>query len=461
MWDPRRWPWWGWVLAVCGAFVCVVLSAAFAWREMGIRSLKAEITQLQTAGRPALPGDLWRLIPPHDPERQERVWLLVSDASSPWLLLKDTAGMEARTTSGAALGDLAKNSQAILDGSHSMRSQWRALHREGPVVVSLLGWLSADFKDPSQIGMTESLMSRIPNLLTLMGLANALATAARLEADPRASWADLDALITATAHPGGVIDAMISMAIRRIRDSAYLEATLRGTDVEHWIQDCPSTLALLADGLIGVRALNGGGLAQDAMQSRGLASGRTTPRNPFFARVRGWMNSRHYWLTIADDARFALETFSWAEDVCRTGVDRGKPDLLKLHDPWFWTFHPISTIALPNLAEAGTRAALAEVSARQYRLAALLVRQWRKDRLLPEPAHWADPQAHRLLAAQGLGPALIYERLSDTCLRISIDPHAPASDLLPAGRMNPVTKCTGAWKDAQGWIQLDLSQIAN
>jgi hypothetical protein len=458
MWDPRRWPWWGWLLAACVAFVCVVLSAAFAWREMGIRSLKAEIAQLQTAGRPALPGDLWRLIPPHDPERQERVWQLVSDASSPWLLLMRTAGMEARTTSGAALGDLAKNSQAMLDGSHSMRSQWRALHREGPVVVSLLGWLSADIKDPRQIGMMQSSMRRTPNLLTLRGLANALATEARLEADPRASLADLDALITATAHPGGIIDAMISMVIRRIRDSAYLEATLRGTDVEHWIQDCPSTLALLADGLIGERALLGGGLAQDAMQGLDL---RTTRGNPLLARVREWMEIRHYWFTLAYDARLALETYSMAEDMCRTGVDRTKPNLLKLHDPWFSTFHRISALSLSNFAEAGTTAALAEVSARQYRLAALLVRHWRKNRFLPEPAHWADPQAHRLLAAQGLGPALIYERLSDTCLRISIDPHAPANDLLPAGRMDPVTTCTGAWKDAQGWIQLDLSQIAN
>jgi hypothetical protein len=369
--------------------------------------------------------------------------------------------MEARTTSGAALGDLAKNSQAMLDGSHSMRSQWRALHREGPVVVSLLGWLSADFKDPSQIGSTESIMSRTPNLLTLRGLANALATEARLEADPRPSLADLDALITATAHPGGVIDAMVLVHIQRIRDSAYLEATLRGTDVEPWLQDCPSTLALLADGFIGERACLGGGLAQDAMQSRGLASGQTTQSNPFFSRVREWMKTRHYWFTLAYDARFVLETYSMAEDMCRTGVDRTKPNLLKLHDPWFSTFHPISALSLSNFAEAGTTAALAEVSARQYRLAALLVRHWRKDRFLPEPAHWADPQAHRLLAAQGLGPALIYERLSDTCLRISIDPHAPANDLLPAGRMNPVTTCTGAWKDAPGWIQLDLSQVAN
>jgi hypothetical protein len=202
MWlHPRQWPWWGWVIAVGCTAVGMLLSAGIVYRQISLRSLEATIAQLQADGRPALPADLYAIAPTVDRDRQERLWRIINDTSGVWRNLNPTGGMEGRFDPSRTPQKRTLDSEAILAGSEVNRAQWRTLHREGPVVISGFGWLRQDFPVPDAISSVQATSLRIPNLLSLRGLGDSLATESRLSQNPQQALEDLDALVGSMSHP--------------------------------------------------------------------------------------------------------------------------------------------------------------------------------------------------------------------------------------------------------------------
>ena len=470
MWDPRRWPWWGWVIVVVCTVLGVLFSGGVAYRQASLQALHATISEIRTAGRPALPADIFALAPSVDQDRQERLWRVVTDTSGGWWRLQGTGGMEGRFDRSRSPGKLALDSEAMLHGSAANREQWRALHREGPVIISGFGWLRRDVSDPTTIGLERAAATRIPNLLSLRGLGNALATESRLAEDPLHALRDLEALVQAMEKPVSLIDAMIVIAIQSIRDSTWLEATLRGVDPDPWVDLMPRPLEQIADGFAGERALFNGGLAQDALNQSGVGSRwgdsnvlssaiSFSVSNTSWSQVKSWFQGKLLWFTCPSDARFLLQYNLLTEDVCRTGIDRTGPLFARLSEPIYGFFHPISGIVVANGSVIAQSGAKAEISDRMYRIAACAVRQWYTTGELPAAEAWNQPQAQRLLAAFPLTPALQYQRLSATRFRIALDPAAPTTALVPAAAAAPTAKFKSPWSTGAHWLELDLAGI--
>ena len=241
MWSIRHWPWWVWVVAVCGTMLCLLLSAGIVYRQASVRALQATIADLQAAGLPALPADLFARAPSVDRDRQERLWRIIDDSSGAWRTLNPPRGMDGYFDRENA-DKLAQDYAEVLAGSAATRSRWRALRQEGPLVISSFGWLQQDFSNPTTMGLAEAFKVRQPNLKNICELAQAFAIESHLSDDPRAALAELDALVAASDRSASLIDALVATNMQAIRDSAWLEATLRGTDPTPWTDNMPRPL---------------------------------------------------------------------------------------------------------------------------------------------------------------------------------------------------------------------------
>jgi hypothetical protein len=255
------------------------------------------------------------------------------------------------------------------------------------------------------------------------------------------------------------------------RDSAWLEATLRGHDPETWITNLPKPMDQMADGFIGERALWSGSLALDAIHQRGWGSWWGSPgdfssmyafsgSSSWWTHAQSWTQGKLLWFTTPGDAEFLLRYNLLTEDCCRSGIDHSGPLLARLNEPGFGFIHPIGQLMVTSPSMFAESGAKAEISARMHRIAGCIIRQWYLTRILPDPGQWNHPHAQQLLAAFPLTPALQYHRISATRFRITIDPLAPATTLVPTPVPTTPAKIKGQWNIGKHWLELELNQSA-
>lgn len=462
MLDPRRWPWWGWVVAVVVLLLGVVMTALFTYRQHGLSELRRLAKEIQAQGRGVTPGDFVARAPTVDRARQARAWMLIGNGGGGWFGSPPvkTWGMDARFLRAAEMPKRDAESERILSRSATDRESWKKLHREGPVVVSAFGWVAEDLPDPANAGIMKTAAIRLPNLLAVRALATALATEAFRAPDPLPSLAELDALVSAQKPSGALIDAMILMATAAIRDQAWLEAVTRGANPAPWRADRNDLLAAVAEGFAAERMLFQGGLYQDVIAGRSLSPVMMGMSGGTWKETAGiWVSGRIAYFTMPTDNAFGLRCSVHSEDFCRTGIDGGAPLMARLTDPWFRAIHPTASIIIPNLTESAITAVQAETAARRLRITGRLVHHWLATGSLPADETTADFPDCDLLAAQRHGPAILYERLTPTRFRLWTDPATPPTDLLPAGRIDAPKPTTLPWYNGGWCTELDLSAL--
>ncbi len=449
--------------AAVALLLCIVATLLLGYRQYGLGDLRTLASKMQAEGRGVVPADLIARAPMVDRARQERLWAIIGNGSGGWVGSMPVLayGLDARC---AAARDIAKRdaeTERILTASAGDREAWRKLRQEGPVTISVLGWLAEDLPDPASAGVFKTAQSRIPNLLGVRALATALATEARSAADPRSALADLDALVSAQRPVGSLIDAMILMPTSNIRDLAWLEAASREIDPAPWIDRRDDALAVVGDAFAAERMPFLGGLYQDAVAGRSVSgllatSAGTSWKEAIEDRASEWAA----YFSLPADTAFGLRFSILSEELCRTGIDRSAPLLARLNEPWFRLTHPTTTFSVTYLIESAITAVQADTSARRLRVAGALIHAWQVTGTLPADDAAADFPAKELLAAQRHGPAILYQRLTPTRFRLWTDPATPPTDLVPAGRIDAPKTTTQPWWN-HGWCtELDLSAIA-
>ena len=462
MLDPRRWPWWGWVVAVVLLLVCLVMTALITYRHHGLSELRDLAKGMQAQGRSVTPVDFVALAPAVDRPRQARLWRLVGTSSGGWFTGPQTniSGMDGRFVSAKDIPKREAEGERILMLSATDREAWKQLHREGPVLLSAFGWVAEDLPDPASAGIMKTAAVRLPNLLGMRALATALATEAFRAPDPLPALEELDALVASQRPSGSLIDAMILMATANIRDQAWLEAITRGVDPGPWLAQRDELLSAVGDAFAAERMLFPGALYQDVIAGRSLSPLLMGGHGTTWREAVGiWFSTQLAYFTLPTDTAFALRCATQSEDFCRTGIDRSAASMARLHDPWFRVTHPTAAVMIPNLIESAITAVQAETAARRLRVAGGLIHRWRTLGSLPADETVTDFPARDLLAAQRHGPAILYERLTTTRFRLWTDPATPPTDLLPAGRIDAPKTTTLPWYNGGWCTEMDLSAL--
>ena len=436
-----------WVATSALLVLALVVSALTILHLQGQAKLEGVLADLRNKNLIYLPAEFAKLAPAVDEDRQERVW-----AQQQRILKEKWA--DGRFTNGMqrfSLKLLPRADQQLADDSLTERTAWRALYQEGPVVVGSFGWIRRDFPTPDTIGIAQSVQLCIPNLLATRALASSIAAAALSAKDPRADLADLDALVGAMESGGTLIDAMILIAISNIRDQAWLEATLRGVDPAPWIAQRPPVGKALITAFAGERAWNVGGLYQDYMHGR-------IPGSAMAPDGAAWAGTIVWRCVAPHDLAFMY--FSEGEIEKRLRGQAVNLSTLYTKLQARSVLHIMSSVMIPNLIESAHTGIQADVTARRLRCAAAVAHAWHQTKQLPtnSPELLALLPTD-LLAAHGDSPAIQYSVIAPDRFRLWTDPATPATDLLPAGRIDAPAPTTAAWSEGRWWLELDLNQV--
>ena len=464
--NPRHWPWWGWALFVVATLLLMVMSAALVYRKTGMRELRAEVALLHAAGYGVVPADLSKLMPAVNRARQNRAWALFGSAGPIWKESKyPLAGISARLSIPSKSPENERIKQRaeifrLLDDSKTARADWATLSSEGPLVLTGLGWLTSDPATSSPTDLETNASNTIPSLLNVRQMANALAVEARVASDPRPALASLDAIITGQDHRGYLIDAMILIAVMQIRDDAWLEAVLRGTDPQSWISNTVPCLSRLADSFAIERMLWCGS------NTRQILDGKT----PIFSGTSWSLAPRSTWDDVKDsisnsmwsilaptDNLWYLRGITECERVIRDGLGDPKGLALKIHD--FRWRAPIAALALPNLAETGNTAARAEISQRRYRLAGAIIHVWNTTKALPNTLSELPLLTAKLAIPRADLPVIRYTRVSPTRFLLDSDPATAATPMIPSGTITAAPTLSGPFKSSLWSLELDLAEL--
>ena len=464
--NPRHWPWWGWALCVVATLLTMVLSAALMYRQTGMRELRAEVARMQAAGYGVVPADLSKLMPTVDRARQNRAWALLGSAGPSWKEPKfPFAGLAARFSISSRSPEKARIEHQteiarLLEDSKTARADWATLSSEGPLVLTGLGWLTSDPATSSRTDLETNAAKTIPSLLQVRQLANVLAVEARVATDPRPALASLDAIITGQDHHGYQIDAMILIMVMQIRDDAWLEAVLRGTNPQPWLSNTVPCLTRVADSFAIERMLWCG------LNTQQILNGKTPVYSAFgwsggsrsaWDEARDFISNSLWWFLSPTDTMWYLRGITECERLNRDGHGDPKAMALKIHGFGWRT--PISAMSLPNLAEAGTTAARAELVQRRSRLAGAIIHVWNTTKSLPTTLSELPPLTAQLAIPRADLPVIRYTRVSPTRFLLDSDPATPATPMVPSGTITAAPTLSGPYKSGPWSLELDLAEL--
>ena len=464
--NPRHWPWWGWALCVVATLLIMVLSAALMYRQTGMRELRAEVARMQAAGYGVVPADLSKLMPTVDRARQNRAWALFGSAGPSWKEPKyPFAGLAARFSISSRSPEKARiEHQAeiarLLEDSKTARADWATLSSEGPLVLTGLGWLTSDPATSSRTDLETNAAKTIPSLLQVRQLANVLAVEARVATDPRPALASLDAIITGQDHHGYLIDAMTLIAAMQIRDDAWLEAVLRGTNPQPWISNTVPCLSRLADTYAVERMLWCGLNTQQILDGKTpdySASSWSLASRSTWDEVRDFLSNSVWWILSPTDNVWQMRGLTECERVNRDGHGDPQAMAMKLH-AFGWRI-PIAAISFPNLAGAADVAARAEIAQRRYRLAGAIIHVWNTTKSLPTTLSELPPLTAQLAIPRADLPVIRYTRLSPTRFLLDSAPATPATPMVPSGTITAAPTLSGPYKSGQWSLELDLADL--
>ena len=466
--NPRHWPWWGWALCVVATLGTMTLSAALIYRQTGIHLLRAEVARLHAAGYGVVPADLSQQLPLVDRARQNRAWALFGPTGPSWNEPKyPIAGMTEKKSISSASPESTRIERNLeiarnLDDSKTARSEWVTLSTEGPLVLTGLGWLTIDPATSSLADFEANASNCVASLLRIRQLANAFAVESRTATDPRPALVALDTLVAGQDHPGYLIDAMILLSTSQIRDEAWLEAVLRGTDPQPWLANTVPCLTRIADSIAIERMLWCG------MQSQRILDGKTPGYNP--STWKSFPRSRSAWESITEtlsdsgwsifaptDNLWYLRGITECERLSRDGLGDPAALIKEIYD-FRWRVLT-AAIALPNLAETVKTGARAELKQRRNRLSGALIQFWNTTKSLPNALSELPPLTAQLAIPRADLPVIRYTRVSPTRFLLDSDPATPGTNMVPSGTITAAPTLSGPYLSGQWSLELDLADL--
>lgn len=448
-----RMRWWMWTLGIAA----VVASAGIALRLHGQAQLDGTQAAVAAIG---LAPDLTAWVaasPPVDRERQLRVQRLLQGIGS-W---PDKPGHQPFTDlqeQRLRPADIAAR-DAMLTAGRPDAQAMAALLREGPVLISLLGFINRDpawLAHPPALELCDERL--YPDLMACRGLAGWWAAAACLADDPTADLHHLRVFAAALDRPGSLIDAMIAIAVTAMQDQTCLHLATRGRlsgpEAQAWLEADPDHLRWIADGFAGERCCNVAyaGMDMDDFHDIGYRASGYAPT--WLDRVQ----SLPYWCLMPYDHASTISQLAGVE----AGL-RGLSPPPAVGAPF--GMRGIAAIMIPNLLESAVTACEASYLARLHRVAAILALRQHAGQSLPAdlPALTACIPARLLDRRDADHPAVGYERLAPNRFRIGLCGGPPPR---AAGRWGPgqASDMGGpaspkAWARTRWSLEIDLAAI--
>jgi hypothetical protein len=409
--------WYTWPIAA----LLLLLTVVIIVRLHGLNRFRETQDELRRLGFATTMEELVAAGPSVDRDRQERCRRLMVGPGPKWMEDVSTALpsndlQEQRFPA----KDLAKRDQALRDGATDVATM-EAIFAEGPVELSLYGWCERDPAKLRVIDLPTASATLLPSLLATRGFANWWANRACLDGDPEPHLRQLDRLIASMDHPGTLIDAMIGFACSSIRDRAHLWLATRGRLGEArlgtWAGEKSPQRAWCAAGYAGERCV----LQEPLSRTRWNFGVWFGASGGFLDEV--WMLLR-VWPTQGHEAAYCCSYLAQAEAAL---LDKPQPTLRAMP---FGYHGMLSAITMPNLVECIVTATEAANGHRLARCAALVAASYRRGGALPATLPAEAPAA----AIDANLPALLYERLSPSRMRIGIDPSGPLPPAIPADR---------------------------
>jgi len=396
--------WWHWIIIVLAVLALSAWGMAQLIRQRGIAEWRAYEAQAEAAGTGVRLDDWLATLDPVDADLQERWWSLQQDYE---------AGIEgfgelADEIDYAAIlwaGEPVPEAVATLLAEHAeLHQRTRELLREPALESSARGFAAVDHaRDPG-----TAWAWRVPSLLASREVMYLLCHDLLCGGDRGQALADLAAYRRAYGDPGSLIDAMIAVALERIRGEAMVLAALdglRGPDLDAWLAERQTFLGELVARSVAGEALGlevGGG---GSLRERSLG-----PRE---------------WLVLPGEGAAAMAHLLALSRRCRGEITTTPPPPEQGHSI-------LVAIALPNVVESAHTGLSGQVTHRLHRLAVRLVVDGEQG--LPADR---DAFERRYPGALDGGPTrleLAYERLAEDRFRLAVDPTGSVPDFSDPAR---------------------------
>lgn len=416
--NPHLMRWWVWPLLV----ILLAAAAMIAIRAHGWTRWQSVQRDLVTLGMPTTAGEFIVAMPPVDRGRQERLGRALR-AVGGWCEWRAGLPFE-DLREGAYPPDSAESLRQVLRDGEADIAAIAAILGEGPVQLTLGGWIERDPAAVERMTPADLATLRFPSLLASRACAAWWAAAAWMAEDPAPHLQRLRTWLDGLDRPCLLLDVTTAIAVADLRDSIHLwlatRGRLAGSDLESWIVEQPVQLRWGADGLAGERCLSW----EPQMRSGPLAVAMGGPL-AWSDDLTDRMDVRRYhqgaWVT-AELARL------------ETGLRGAPPPPAFRHVP-FGLGGSTDGLA-PNLMSTVVAVVEADYRHRLVRLAGLLAARHRAGRGLPAETTALEailPTAI-LDARSALQPAIRYQRLSPSRFRIGLDPTLPPPPLIAAER---------------------------
>lgn len=446
------------------AALLIVASLAIGLRVQGFRAFARVQAEIAAAGLPTDPVQLVAGFPAVDADRQQR-WLAIERRVRSWPELRAGATVISTVAEQTPDPKAEADAAAFLAAGAADADAIHALLVEGPVVVSLVGFITRE-PDTLRHGPIEAIWGpdTVPNLLAMRRLAMHAALRALREPDPAPGLRRLDQLEQTLARPGCLIDEMIRIAIQGITDQTRLRLAVRGrlpeATLQAWLARPDPWRLRMADAWAGERCISWPLTARLGMDAGGISVGGSPSACEWLEGA--WFGAR-WWSLVGWDCAVGASQQANIE----LGL-LGRPPVGQTEIP-LGLSPTLSGIMIPNLLESLIVSCESAYGARLRQVLAAIATAYRRGVPLPADAAGLDPALAPLLAAGATAdePAIAYERLGPSHLRVGLDPAGPRPPLVPASRWTPdygtrlgTPPDRAAWVERGRWsLEIDLDAV--